>query len=49
MRDGTIVAEGAPADVLTAPRLEAVYGVKVTVERLSGGQTVCAPVYERGS
>ena len=48
MRDGGIVAKGAPADVLTAERLEAVYGVKVTIERLAGGQTICAPRYVRG-
>ena len=34
-----------PKTVLTAPRLEAVYGVPVVVERLASGQTVCAPDY----
>lgn len=47
MQDGVIVAQGTPAEVLTAERLKAVYGVDVTVERLAGGQTVCAPVYPR--
>jgi iron complex transport system ATP-binding protein len=45
MQDGMIVAQGTPSEVLTAARLKAVYGVDVTVERLAGGQTVCAPVY----
>lgn len=45
MQDGAIVALGAPAEVLTAPQLEAVYGVAVTVERLPNGQTVCVPKY----
>jgi hypothetical protein len=29
--------------VLTPARLEAVYGVPVSVERLASGHTVCAP------
>lgn len=47
MQDGVIVAQGTPSEVLTAERLKAVYGVDVTVEKLAGGQTVCAPVYPR--
>ena len=46
MDEGTLVAQGAPVDVLTPARLRAVYGVKVAVERLPQGQTVCAPDYE---
>ena len=42
---GRLIAQGAPADVLTPERLRAVYGVSVVVERLSQGQTVCAPDY----
>jgi iron complex transport system ATP-binding protein len=42
---GRLVAHGRPDDVLTPERLHAVYGVKVAVERLSQGQTVCAPDY----
>ncbi|MES2752212.1 MAG: ABC transporter ATP-binding protein [Pseudomonadota bacterium] len=45
MQDGVIIAQGTPSEVLTAAHLKAVYGVDVTVERLAGGQTVCAPVY----
>lgn len=45
MQDGVIVAQGAPSEILTPVRLKAVYGVDVTVEKLAGGQTVCAPVY----
>jgi iron complex transport system ATP-binding protein len=44
MQDGAIVAHGAPPDVLTSARLEAVYGIAVTVERLVSGQIVCAPI-----
>ena len=44
---GRLVAQGPPRDVLTPERLRAVYGVSVVVERLSQGQTVCAPDYGR--
>jgi len=40
---GRLLAQGRPHDVLTPARLHQVYGVTVTVERLSQGQTVCAP------
>jgi iron complex transport system ATP-binding protein len=40
---GRLLAQGPPSDVLTPARLRDVYGVTVTVERLSQGQTVCAP------
>jgi iron complex transport system ATP-binding protein len=42
---GRLVAQGTPHEVLTPERLRAVYGVPVVVERLSQGQTVCAPDY----
>ena len=42
---GQLVAQGRPEEVLTPQRLRAVYGVRVAVERLSQGQTVCAPDY----
>jgi iron complex transport system ATP-binding protein len=42
---GRLIAQGAPREVLTPERLRAVYGVSVVVERLSQGQTVCAPDY----
>ena len=42
---GRLIAQGPPRDVLTPERLRAVYGVSVVVERLSQGQTVCAPDY----
>ena len=42
---GRLVAQGPPEAVLTPERLRAVYGVSVAVERLSQGQTVCAPDY----
>jgi iron complex transport system ATP-binding protein len=46
MRDGRIEAAGPPPEVLTAERLRATYGIRVTIETLSSGQTVCAPVYQ---
>jgi iron complex transport system ATP-binding protein len=42
---GRLVAQGDAAAVLTPERLRSVYGVEVTVDRLAGGQTVCAPLY----
>lgn len=42
---GRLIASGRPEDVLTSERLATVYGVNVSIERLSGGQTVCAPDY----
>jgi iron complex transport system ATP-binding protein len=42
---GRLIAQGPPAEVLTPDRLRQVYGVSVIVERLSQGQTVCAPDY----
>lgn len=45
MQDGALVALGTPAQVLTAERLEAVYGIPVTIEHVAGGQTVCVPRY----
>jgi iron complex transport system ATP-binding protein len=45
MRDGDIVALGVPQDVMTAERLESVYDTPVSIERLSSGQLVCAPLY----
>ena len=43
LHGGRLVATGAPSDVLSPARLEAVYGLPVTVERLPGGHTVCVP------
>ena len=40
---GTLLASGPPAAILTPARLETVYGIKVVVERLASGHTVCAP------
>ena len=43
INDGRLVAQGKPEAVLTPERLHEVYGVRVTVDRLSNGQQVCAP------
>ena len=43
LHDGALLASGPPAAILTPARLETVYGIKVVVERLASGHTVCAP------
>ena len=43
LHEGTLLASGPPAAILTPARLETVYGIKVAVERLASGHTVCAP------
>jgi iron complex transport system ATP-binding protein len=43
LHDGGLAAHGPPETVLTAARLEAVYGVPVSIERLASGHTVGAP------
>lgn len=45
MQEGRVVAAGAPTEVLTPERLRDVYGVDVTIERLSDDRTVCSPRY----
>lgn len=45
MKDGLIVGEGAPKDVLTPALMRSVYGVDVSIEQLGSGQTVVAPRY----
>ena len=45
MKDGVIVGEGAPNDVLTPDLMRSVYGVEVSIEQLADGQTVVAPRY----
>jgi len=46
---GRLIAQGSPHEVLTPARLLDVYGVTVAVERLSRGQTVCAPDFSGAS
>lgn len=46
LHDGRISASGAPADVMTAERLSALYGVGISVRPLDGGGTICTPLYE---
>jgi iron complex transport system ATP-binding protein len=43
LQGGRLIATGPPSDVLSPARLEAVYGVRVSVEHLAGGHTVCVP------
>lgn len=49
LHGGRIVAQGPPHEVLTSTRLETVYGVKVTVDRLADGRVVVAPNLDTGS
>jgi iron complex transport system ATP-binding protein len=49
MKDGAILAVGSPAEVMTPARLRTVYGVDVTIERLSDGRIVCAAKFEEGA
>jgi iron complex transport system ATP-binding protein len=46
LHGGGLLAQGEPREVLTREQLQAVYGVSVVVEQLSGGQVVCAPDYQ---
>lgn len=45
LASGSIAAYGPPAKVVTAKRLKEIYGVAVRIEKLPGGQTVCAPSF----
>lgn len=45
LHEGGLIADGPPREVLTPERLNTVYGVRVTIETLSEGSTVCAPNY----
>lgn len=40
LHEGRLVADGAPAEVLTAERLAAVYGIRARIEAEAGGLTV---------
>ena len=42
MREGMLLAHGAPDETVTAENLRAMYGVTVTIERLASGRRVCA-------
>lgn len=44
MKDGLVLADGRPQDVLTAELIETLYGVRTRVESLDGGRVrVCVP------
>lgn len=43
LKAGRLVADGAPADVLTAEHLTEVYDVPIGVEHLPSGRSVCLP------
>jgi iron complex transport system ATP-binding protein len=43
LHEGRVIADGPPRDVLTATRLEDVYGVPVSVGALPGGRLTCVP------
>jgi iron complex transport system ATP-binding protein len=43
MKDGELLAAGAPVDVLTEGRLSTAYGVGLKIRLLEGGLRVCVP------
>jgi iron complex transport system ATP-binding protein len=45
LHDKGLIADGPPGEVLTPKKLRSVYGVSVSIEKLAGGGTVCAPEY----
>ena len=47
LHGGGITATGTPRETLTAPRLNEMYGVTVTIEHLADGRTVCAPALDQ--
>lgn len=49
IKDGRVISQGPTAEVMTASLLEAIYGIGVSIQRLSTGQTVCAPNYGASS
>lgn len=45
MRDGQLIAEGAPSDILTADLIEKLYGIETSIESLRGDtMRVCVPI-----
>lgn len=50
MKQGQIVAIGAPADVITTDALKQLYGIDVAVAHLDAiGGKICAPVLNGGA
>lgn len=49
MQDGTVMAKGSPAEVLTSDRLREVYGVDASIEHLPDGRAICAPHYDQSA
>ncbi len=49
LREGRVLAQGAPAEVLTRERLEALYGLPMERAELSGGRVFFVPSLHRGS
>jgi iron complex transport system ATP-binding protein len=45
VHQGRLVAKGNPTATLLPDRLREIYGVEVTIERLSHGQIACVPNY----
>jgi iron complex transport system ATP-binding protein len=43
MKNGAILARGAPRETLTAKALQDVYGIEIAVETLTGGTTIAVP------
>jgi iron complex transport system ATP-binding protein len=47
IKDGRLLAQGLPEEVLTGAWLSKVYGVEVSVERVPSGLPVCVPAFDR--
>lgn len=45
LHNGGLIADGAPAEVLTPETLRTVYAINVAIETIAGGHTVVAPQY----
>jgi iron complex transport system ATP-binding protein len=46
MRDGTIVANGAPKDVLTPSILHKIYGINIDIVSIAKDRCICSPVLQ---
>jgi iron complex transport system ATP-binding protein len=49
LRDGTIMADGPPAEIITPPLIRALYGVEVSTFTNAEGRMMIVPAMERVS
>ena len=48
LHEGSVIADGPPARLLTSELLERIYGVEVEIEKLTTGTSICAPRFRTG-